>query len=166
MKWFRFTGDEEAGRGPITPGSLLFHLDSSCTLSWETRLYGFAGCVIFGFLLGIFSIFTILQPVKYAVLYTTGNVLSLCGMMFLAGPAKQCKSMFMEKRIVATLVYLASMLLTLVVVFAWGKAKGYRLVPVILLLLAFQFCAMVWYTASYVPYARWMIKNCFRGFLG
>lgn len=37
------------------------------------------------------------------------------------------------------------------------------MVAVVLILVVIQFLALIWYTASYIPFARTMIINCFTG---
>lgn len=66
-------------------------------------------------------------------------------MMFLAGPAKQCASMMDEKRRVSTLIYLVSLVATLLAAFLVKS----RLLC--LLCIATQYCAMAWYSLSYIP---------------
>ncbi len=61
------------------------------------------------------SFITIGNPVKFAILYSFGNIVSLCATMFLMGPCKQFKNMFDEKRRIATIVYLSALAATLVV---------------------------------------------------
>ena len=64
------------------------------------------------------SMFAIMKPVTFAILYTIGNIISLCSTAFLVGPVKQIKNMFAEKRLIATIVFLVSMIITLVVAIA------------------------------------------------
>ena len=78
---------------------------------------------------------------------------------FLVGPIKQCKNMFDSTRIIATGVYLGLMVLTLVLAFTLGRpAAGACLVCVCL-----QWIALMWYSLSYVPYARAGVNQCFTG---
>jgi hypothetical protein len=67
--------------------------------------------------------------------------------------------MFHKKRVVATLVYLAALGGTLAVAFAAQSAIG------TLVMVGVQSAALVWYTASYIPYARTLMvrvfKSCF-----
>ncbi len=68
-------------------------------------------CVVVGWQ----SLFAIMKPVTFAILYTIGNIISLSSTAFLVGPVKQLKNMFAQKRIIATIVFLSAMILTLVV---------------------------------------------------
>ena len=61
------------------------------------------------------SFITIANPVKFAFLYSFGNLVSLLATMFLMGPCKQFKNMFDEKRRTASIVYLVALAATLTV---------------------------------------------------
>ncbi len=69
--------------------------------------------------------------------------------------------MFHKKRILATFMYIATLILTLVVAFKFETAGG------VLACVALQCAALIWYTASYIPYARQLMvkvaKSCFSG---
>ena len=96
----------------------------------------------------------LLNPGGFAMTYTVGNVLALGSTTFLVGPRRQIRYMFDRTRIVATLVYLACIGGTL----AAGLTEQSTFL--IIALLVIQFLALVWYTASYIPYARQAIQNC------
>ena len=106
---------------------------------------------------------------KYAFMYTLGNIISLAGYTkqfsfefmlprtgFLFGFERQFKSMTKETRLVASSVFIGALLLTILSCFLFKS----RLL--IFLCLILQICAYVWYIASYVPFGRTMIKNCFK----
>ena len=68
-------------------------------MSYTTRFYGFCGCFAFGWLITMmsFSRFVHLlrgEPVPFVLMYTLGNIISLCASMFLAGPKRQFKVRF------------------------------------------------------------------------
>jgi hypothetical protein len=140
--------------------------DDRCGLSRKQRIIGFAACFILGWFLSILSLFSIgtivINPTKFAVLYTVGNLISLMGTLFLFGPLRQIKSMFAPIRVGATIVFLAAMGTTL------GLAFGIHPPPVIgiVIVMIIQLCAAIWYTASYFPYGREIlmkaIGGCFR----
>jgi hypothetical protein len=77
-----------------------------------------------------------------------------CSTTFLVGPARQLRYMFDRTRVIATLIYLACLGGTLWAGFARAD------LAIVLALLVAQFCALVWYTASYIPYARNAIQSC------
>ncbi|XP_061424068.1 vesicle transport protein SFT2B-like isoform X2 [Lethenteron reissneri] len=116
------------------------------TLSWGTRLKSFVACFIFGILCSILgTVFLWLKNglILFAVFYTLGNICALCSTCFLMGPLKQLKRMFNPARAIATSVML------------W-KNK-----PLALLFCVLQFLSLTWYSLSYIPYARDMVKKCF-----
>lgn len=128
------------------------------SLSYEQRLYGFIGCFVTGWIISLLSCFALVhikdQPGKFAVLYTFGNVVALCSTCFLWGPCSQLKSMMKSHRLIASILYLVSMVATLVCAFTGQK------VILIVLCIFVQFFALLWYCLSYIPYARQMVKAC------
>ncbi|CAM9547305.1 unnamed protein product [Heterosigma akashiwo] len=131
-------------------------------LPWEVRVGGCAFCLLLGFVMNMGSTIRIVKlikgdPLPFVLFYTIGNVVSLCGSFFLSGPWNQLKKMFKPDRLIATTVYLATIGLTLFIAFTPViPFKG----PLILLLVIVQFCALLWYNLSYIPYARKYIKQC------
>jgi len=130
--------------------------DSLCpSLSFQQRVIGFAVCVGIGILMEIGAFIALFQQeyTTFAVVNTIANILALAGTCFLSGPVKQIKRMFEETRIIATIVYLTSMVLTFVVALAL-KLDWLTIIMVII-----QYLAMIWYGLSYIPYARTAIKK-------
>lgn len=79
------------------------------------------------------------------------------------------KKMFHPSRALATVLYLSTLFLTLFIAFFEDMpARSFLLVLCIIT----QFLAMIWYTLSYIPYARtaiksWCLDTCCRcGFRG
>ena len=132
-------------------------IDEFCTCSYETRIKGFGICFVLGWFITFMSTIAIVSivtnPAKFAVLYTFGNLISLASTCFLFGPCSQIKSMLKHKRIFATILYFSAMIMTLVLAFKVRKA-----LPVLLSMLL-QFIAMIWYSLSYIPYARTLVTN-------
>ncbi|KAL5287945.1 SFT2D2 family protein [Megaselia abdita] len=126
-------------------------------LDWSTRIQAFACC----FLLGIFcsvlaSIsFFLHRAVPFGILYTLGNILQMSSTCFLMGPVNQLKKMFASTRIIATIVVLVSIVLTLVCALVFHKPG------LVLLMIIVQSLAMTWYSLSYIPYARDLVKKTF-----
>lgn len=146
--WFNL----EAG-GNIVPETQFFEGDSafkSFGLSKTARLYGFIACMAIGFILSLLgSIVLILgQLTLFAVLYVLGTVVSLFGTGFLIGFLRQLKLMFKPVRIVASVVFIASIALVLVGAFALNSGI------LSLIFVIIEFLAYTWYTLSYIPYAR------------
>ena len=66
--------------------------------------------------------------------------------------------MFKKTRVVVTIVFLASMVATLVVAFVMQDTPSKRLIIMSLIIL--QFCAYIWYSLSYIPFGRALAKKC------
>ena len=133
--------------------------DTLCpSLTVKQRIYGFLGCFIFGMILSFLSIGGIfgalMNPIRFAIIYSLGNLCSLGSTMFLIGPMRQLKRMFKKTRYVASILFLGSLIATLV--FAIGfyekKKKWHKLVLIGLMIC--QFCALFWYTLSWIPFGR------------
>eukprot|EP01039_Chlorochromonas_danica_P007956 gene7955-8776_t len=100
------------------------------------------------------------DPEPFAIMYTIGNLLGLFSTCFLYGPLAQMKKMFASTRLIATIVYVLLMFLTLFFALYPHEIRG-RLVLLILCIF-FQFLALIWYTLSYIPYARQAITYCLK----
>merc|ERR1740123_1258645 len=94
------------------------------------------------------------NPAKFAVLYTFGNVIAIASTCFLWGPCAQLKSMFKSHRLIATSIYLCSMIATLYCAFTHQKTI------LVIFCIIVQFAALLWYCLSFIPYARQMVTSC------
>ncbi|KAJ6881490.1 hypothetical protein NC651_028165 [Populus alba x Populus x berolinensis] len=97
--------------------------DNLCSLSPTQRMYAFAASLVAGLALmflhvGILKLLIALQnlfvlqslivfakPIKFALLFTFGNVLAVGSTAFLVGPGRQLGMMFDPARIYATAIY-------------------------------------------------------------
>ncbi|XP_046433685.1 vesicle transport protein SFT2B isoform X1 [Neodiprion virginianus] len=152
------SGDEQCDEesGIITQGNVDFVVMDSTTLSWSTRIKGFAICFIVGILcsfLGSFALFLSKGLTVFAIFYTLGNIISLASTCFLMGPVNQVKKMFAATRVIATILVFFSIVMTLTSALAFHKA-GLALIFIII-----QSLAMTWYSLSYIPYARDAVKK-------
>jgi len=134
-------------------------LSEDCTLSRTTRLYGFGIFFGIGLVLTVIAAFMVPNivtgnPERFAIPYAFGALCSLGATMFLMGPCSQLKSMFHKKRIIATIIYLLSIVLTLVMALAVGNPW------LVLLAILIQMGALLWYSLSYIPYARECLCSC------
>eukprot|EP00811_Abedinium_folium_P007656 NODE_17067_length_963_cov_4.210526.p1 GENE.NODE_17067_length_963_cov_4.210526~~NODE_17067_length_963_cov_4.210526.p1 ORF type:complete len:238 (-),score=73.97 NODE_17067_length_963_cov_4.210526:173-886(-) len=136
--------------------------ETSCpSLSFQQRLIGCGLCFFFGAGLQVLS-FTMLPTIAvtgagmFAVFYTLGNLIALTGTLFLVGPAAQIRRMVQRDRLVATVVFLLSMVMTLL--FAFSKHFLFQSL-FILVLAVLQLGALVWYILSYIPYSRSVISR-------
>ncbi|CCW61317.1 unnamed protein product [Phytomonas sp. EM1] len=125
------------------------------SLSFKTRIIGFIICLLTSIVLSIFGVVAIFVGdfVLFGIFYTLSNVCSIGGTLFLAGPMYQLKNMFNEYRWIASIVYLLSMLLTLIA--ALSTKSGF----LVLFLCIIQYLAMWWYFLSYIPYARDAVRS-------
>ncbi|XP_033635315.1 vesicle transport protein SFT2A-like [Asterias rubens] len=150
--------EEEDEQGIVT------QIYEGSSLSWSTRLKGFVICFVLGCLLSVLSTVALIFPTAsniklFAVLYSFGNLTAMSGTMFLMGPVKQLKNMFKEKRLIATCLVLVFLALTLCAALWWGIA----ILAIVFCVL--QFLALIWYSLSYIPYARDAVTKCCRGCL-
>ncbi|GAQ87770.1 Membrane protein involved in ER to Golgi transport [Klebsormidium nitens] len=145
--------DAEPEPDPEDEG-ILAELNQYCTLTRKQRLYGFAGCMSLGLLCSLLSSLVWLNPVKFAITYTFGNLLSLGSTTFLVGPMRQLKMMFDPVRAVATIVYVVAIVLTLFC------ALYLHDILLTMICIVVEFCAVIWYSLSYIPFARRMVASC------
>eukprot|EP00158_Paraphelidium_tribonemae_P010045 Partr_v1_DN3028_c0_g1_i1_m24237 putative SFT2 domain containing len=145
------------GEGGANGNDFNFEAMFGFKLSKKTRIIGFASCLGIGLLLSIVSFFSFANPTKFAVLYTVGNIVALLGTGFLVGFLTQLKAMCAAKRIIATILYVVSLIGTLLAVFLIPNAGAKFFVAILCILI--QFCCLVWYTASYIPFAQQFLKG-------
>ncbi|XP_014230111.1 vesicle transport protein SFT2B isoform X2 [Trichogramma pretiosum] len=124
-------------------------------LSKTTRIKGFIICFVVGILLSVLGSFALFLKglTTYGVLYTLGNIISLASTCFLMGPVNQLKKMFASTRIIATIIVFVSFGLTLY------AALGLHNPILALVFILIQSFAMLWYSLSYIPYARDAVKK-------
>ena len=122
-------------------------------LSLKQRLIGFGVCFGFGLLfqmMAVSSVFGALlgRTEKFTFFLTFSLILYTLSTFFLIGPKKQLKNMFDESRRAASVVFLCSLILTLIFMYLL-KIKILAVVCVVA-----QSCSFVWYVLSYIPYGR------------
>ncbi|XP_074594489.1 vesicle transport protein SFT2A isoform X1 [Brevipalpus obovatus] len=127
------------------------------SMSRTSRIKWFLICFILGFVWSIIGCVLLTIPGKglvlFAIFYTLGNMTSMSSTLFLIGPWNQLKKMFSETRWFATCLALFFAVLTLISGLYWKKML------LTVLLCIFQFLAMTWYSISYIPYARELVKR-------
>lgn len=129
-------------------------------LSLQQRLYGFALCFVAGTVLSLTSMtsFAALltgNPAPFALKYSAGNILSMLSTGFIVGFRTQFGSMAQQHRACAAATYVLAVLVTFVVTLVLQPPA-----VIILVCVAVQFCAMIYYVASYIPFGRDILKNC------
>jgi len=133
------------------------------------RIIGFAVCFGTGYLITFMSFGMFVElaegdPVPFVLIYTLGHILSLSSSGFLVGPKRQCKNMFDKTRKWTTIVFLSTMIITLITCFVPMDSSA-KLFTLILLLLI-QLCASLWYSLSYIPFARRAVKKFLKSAVG
>ena len=138
--------------------------DSACpSMPVKHRIAGFIVCFILGFALSILStvLFIIgsLEAYKFAILFSLGNICSLLSSLFLIGPCRQLKRMFEKTRIAATILVLFFIAFTLIYALVIYKDELFHKI-ILLIIIALQFGANIWYLLSYIPFGRTACKKC------
>ncbi|WCJ36830.1 Got1/Sft2-like vescicle transport protein family [Euphorbia peplus] len=123
------------------------------SLSPMQSMYAFAACFLAGVICMFLSFIVFVKPIKFAILFTFGNVLAVGSTAFLIGPAKQLQMMFDAARIYATSIYLGFVVLSLICALLI-HSKILTIIAVFC-----EICALIWYSLSYIPFARRMVSN-------
>nr|VWO98672.1 Pre-mRNA-splicing factor CLF1 (crooked-neck-like protein 1) [Ganoderma boninense] len=170
--------------GGVIPDTQFFEGDSAFSflgLTRTQRLYGFIGCLGLGFVLSLLgSIFLFLGSLtSFAFLYAIGTIIALIGTGFLIGFTKQLKMvgslMFKPVRVVATIIFLASIGLIFVGAFVirsdllcisrFQHLPSLRPIEFLIsspaVFVIIEYLAYTWYTLSYIPYARSAVLKVF-----
>ncbi|XP_014230110.1 vesicle transport protein SFT2B isoform X1 [Trichogramma pretiosum] len=147
-----FNGEEDTVE---EQNGIMSQVSDTMKLSKTTRIKGFIICFVVGILLSVLGSFALFLKglTTYGVLYTLGNIISLASTCFLMGPVNQLKKMFASTRIIATIIVFVSFGLTLY------AALGLHNPILALVFILIQSFAMLWYSLSYIPYARDAVKK-------
>eukprot|EP01107_Rhizomastix_libera_P008132 TRINITY_DN23225_c0_g1_i1.p1 TRINITY_DN23225_c0_g1~~TRINITY_DN23225_c0_g1_i1.p1 ORF type:complete len:158 (-),score=27.88 TRINITY_DN23225_c0_g1_i1:47-520(-) len=139
------------------PKGVLSEVNSMVTLSTKHRIMGFGICVGLGLITSILSslfvAMIVANPIPFALFYTISNIFFLASTCFLMGPLNQLKKMVEPSRLICTIIYVASMVLTLVSALVWGNAG------LVIIFVIIQICALFWYSISYIPGAQTCVKS-------
>ncbi|XP_073272890.1 uncharacterized protein [Primulina huaijiensis] len=125
----------------------------NCTLSTKQRLYGFAICLAAGITCTILSMLVFFKPIKFGITFSFGNLLALGSTAFLIGPKRQVTMMLDPVRIYATAIYIASIIIALFCA-VYVRNKMLTFLGIVL-----EFGALIWYSLSYIPFARSMVSK-------
>jgi len=136
-----------------TNSSFMEDVNSELNLSYTKRIALFATSLGLGLFFLILSTWMIIRPTTFAKFYTLGTLFIISSTFFLVGPMRQLRSMFHPSRIIAAGIYVGSMVMTLFC------ALSLQNTLLTLGMIVIQFGAMIWYGASYIPFAQ----NCLRG---
>ncbi|XP_011003887.1 PREDICTED: vesicle transport protein SFT2B-like isoform X3 [Populus euphratica] len=99
------------------------------------------------------SLIVFAKPIKFALLFTFGNVLAVGSTAFLIGPERQLGMMFDPVRIYATVIYIGCVVLALI----FALLIHSKILTVFAII--FEICALIWYGLSYIPFARRMVSS-------
>ncbi|KAH7670784.1 Vesicle transport protein SFT2 protein [Dioscorea alata] len=127
--------DEEAAQEEASSSSFFDDFNRQCTLSTQQSMLVF------------------FNPIKFGITFTFGNLLALGSTAFLIGPKRQLDMMLDPVRIYATAIYFASIVIALLCAL-YVHNKLLTLLAIIL-----EFGALVWYSLSYIPFARSMVTK-------
>ncbi|KAL5227479.1 hypothetical protein ABZP36_015744 [Zizania latifolia] len=133
--------------------SILGDNEGLCALSPVQRVYVFAACLVSGLALMILSLLVFVRPIKFAVMFTFGNILAVGSTAFLMGPNQQLRMMLDPVRVYATAIYVGFVVLALIFAL-WIHSKLLTLIAIIC-----EICALFWYSLSYIPFARRMVSD-------
>ncbi|CAD7972920.1 unnamed protein product [Amoebophrya sp. A25] len=140
-------------------------LEACCPrLSYKQRLTGWAACFAAGTLLSLAASRQFKRdPGHFARLYTLGNLVSLSASFFLMGPAAQLKRLLDQTRrwtVLVLLILFVATIMSSVFIDQDSEEPTLKNRVVILLLVCAQYAAMLWYTLSYIPYGRSVVRSC------
>lgn len=124
-------------------------VDNVFSLSYKQRIIGLIACIIFGAVLaGLGYVCAMTHHYKgFIILYSLANLTLLVATCFIMGPINQIKFMARPTRIITSVVFVGSIILT--ITFAWKR----KYVAAIVFMLI-QIIAFIWYCLSYFPYVR------------
>ncbi|KAJ0042642.1 hypothetical protein Pint_17705 [Pistacia integerrima] len=132
--------------------------DGFCSLSYTQRMYAFAACLVGGFAFNdcvsnpsnsqyYSPLATYWQLEDSKFLFMFGST------AFLIGPAQQLNMMFDSTRLYATAAYLGFVVIALISAL-WIHNKILTILAIIC-----EICALIWYSLSYIPFARRMVSE-------
>ncbi|MFS7969099.1 putative vesicle transport protein, Got1/SFT2 [Helianthus anomalus] len=133
--------------------NLLYETEDLCSLSSTQRLYAFGVCSLAGLVCMFLSMIVFAIPIKFAVLFTFGNMLAVGSTTFLMGPTRQLQMMFDPVRIYATSIYIGFVVLALICAL-WIHSKLLTMIAILC-----EICALIWYSLSYIPFARSIVSK-------
>ncbi|XP_019188999.1 PREDICTED: vesicle transport protein SFT2B [Ipomoea nil] len=124
-----------------------------CAISPLQRVYGFAACMVAGIVCMFLAFIVFVNPIKFALLFTFGNLLAIGSTAFLIGPGRQITMMLDPVRVYATAVYVGCVVLALICAL-WIHSKILTMLAIIC-----EVCALIWYSLSYIPFAHKMLSD-------
>ncbi|KAI8897955.1 Got1/Sft2-like family-domain-containing protein [Globomyces pollinis-pini] len=141
-------------QNPFSQGNEMDQMCGGFKLSRTERFYAFGCCFLSGFVLSFLSTFSLGTGNigMFATLYSIGNIVSLLATGFLIGFMKQFSKMFDPTRRTAAVVFWGLLILTFV------SAFSLKITIITLVVCIGQYVALLWYSLSYIPFARDGVK--------
>ncbi|KAG8381155.1 hypothetical protein BUALT_Bualt06G0093000 [Buddleja alternifolia] len=146
---WKFTGDADEEQQDY----LLQETEGLCSLSPTQRLYAFAACLLAGLVCMFLSLIVFVKPIKFALLFTFGNMLAVGSTAFIIGAEQQLRMMLDPVRLYATVIYFGCVIVALVCALLIHS----KILTVIAIIC--EICALIWYSLSYIPFARRMVSE-------
>lgn len=88
---------------------------------------------------------------NFAFLYTLGNVLLFGSVSFIVGPMQQLKTMTERSRIIPSVIFASSSVMSLV------AAIQMQNVVIVMFLIIVQLLSVIWYMLTYIPMGERMV---------
>jgi len=104
-------------------------------------------------ILSIAFVITGFDVVIYAVFYSISQIISIAGTCFLSTPKGHCKDMKKKHRIIPSIAYFVSIIVTIVI------AVATKITGLVFLFLIIQVIAYYWYTISFIPFGQQILKK-------
>jgi hypothetical protein len=127
-------------------------LDEYTTLSKTNRLYGCLICLGIGALCIFIAIgflpSILLTSRAFAFFYTIGNICLVSATFFLVGPMRQMRMMLEKDRIIPSLSFISSLVLTMLAAVVLQSAL------LVLILIVVQIISLGYYILSYIPFGQ------------
>ena len=136
--------------------------DSCCPeLEWKTRIIGFAITAILGIGGFIFLLmpFSLLLPGAFVVVFSCSSVCCVLSTFFLMGPKKQWASMMKPQRMITSIIYIISFVLTIVTSIL-DDESFFKYI-----FMGIQLASFIWYVLSYIPFAQKCCSSCMKNCL-
>lgn len=144
-------------REPEREKSTLEKLSERLTCSKQTRAIGFLVCFVTGILCILASLFLLsyaLIPfiaIIFALLYTIGISFIVLSTFFVAGPMTQFRQIIVPKRIIPSVMFLFSLILTLIAAIKWQS------VILSFFFILVQMFSLAYYIFTYIPFSGHLV---------
>jgi hypothetical protein len=135
-------------------GSVIDQAEALCPdLTYRNRIIGFAACCGAGWVLTLFAMISFLtmlvgSPATFAVVFSLSQVLNVAGICFLSGPKAQVRGLKKPGRLISTVLFFGSIVMTILT----ATLTGIKLL--IILFVVLELVCYVWYCLSFFPFGQ------------